>query len=170
MIKRINVITLNNNPMTLIGKEVIVGDIAPDFTVLNSSLAPVSLSDFHGKTVLISVVPSIDTSVCATQTRKFNEEAAKLDSLEILTISVDLPFALGRYCAAEGIDKIQVLSDHKELSFGLNYGFVIEELRILARGIIVVDPTGNVTYVETVSEVSNHPDYEKALEAAKLAI
>lgn len=164
---RKNVVTMGGNPVTLVGEGIKVGDPAPDFTVLNADLAPVKLSDAGAKTVIISVVPSIDTGVCAAQTRKFNQAAAELDNTAIYTISVDLPFALGRFCAAEGIDQIQTLSDHKDLDFGTKYGFTIEELRILARGIVVVDKTGKVVYVEYVSEATNHPDYDKALAAAK---
>ena len=164
---RANQVTMGGNPVTLVGESIKVGDKAPDFTVLDSGLAPVSLSSQKGKTVIISVVPSVDTSVCASQTRRFNEEAAKLDNIAILTISVDLPFALGRFCAAEGIDVVQTLSDHKDLDFGTKYGFAIEELRLLARGIVVIDPSGLVKYVEYVPEVTDHPDYDKAIEAAK---
>lgn len=164
---RKDVVTMAGGPVTLVGEEIKVGDVAPDFTVLNADLGPVKLSDVKGKTVIISVAPSIDTSVCAAQTRRFNEEAAKLDNVAVYCVSVDLPFALGRFCAAEGIDKIQTLSDHRDLSFGNQYGFTIEELRLLARGIVVVDPDGKVKYVEYVKEVTNHPDYDKALEAAK---
>lgn len=162
-----NKITMGGNPITLLGQEATVGMVAPDFTVLDSDLNPVTLSDVKGKTVIISVAPSIDTSVCANQARRFNEEASALKDTAIYSISVDLPFALGRFCAAEGIDNIKVLSDHKALDFGMKYGFVIEEHRLLTRGIVIVNPTGTVEYVEYVSEVSTHPDYDKALEVAK---
>ena len=166
---RKNQVTMGGNPVTLVGEAIKVGDKAPDFTVLDADLNPVTLSSQKGKTIIISVVPSIDTSVCAEQTRRFNKEAAKLDNISILTISVDLPFALGRFCAAEGIKEVKTLSDHKDLDFGTKYGFAIEELRILARGIVVVNPEGVVTYVEYVPEVTTHPDYDKAIEAAKKA-
>ncbi len=162
-----NKITMGGNPITLLGQEATVGMVAPDFTVLDSDLNPVTLSDVKGKTVIISVAPSIDTSVCANQARRFNEEASSLKDTAIYSISVDLPFALGRFCSAEGIDNIKVLSDHKALDFGMKYGFVIEEHRLLTRGIVIVNPTGTVEYVEYVSEVSTHPDYDKALEVAK---
>ena len=160
-------ITMGGNPVTLLGSEIKVGMDAPDFTVLDSDLTPVSLSNEKGKTIIISVVPSIDTSVCAAQTRRFNEYASKLDHVIIYPISVDLPFALGRFCAAEGIENIKVLSDHKDLDFGMKYGFVMKENRLLARGIVIVNPEGKVSYVEYVDEVTTHPDYDKALEAAK---
>lgn len=167
MSRRTGVITIEGNGLTLIGNEIKVGDIAPNFTVLDSGLSPIKLSDAKGKKVILSVAPSIDTSVCAAQTRKFNEEVSKIDNVEIYQISVDLPFALGRFCAAEGIENIKVLSDHKELSFGEQYGFVIEELRLLARGIVVVNEEGVVDHVEYVPEVTTHPDYEAALAAVK---
>lgn len=167
MIKRENIITMQGGPLTLVGPEIKVGDLAPDFTVLDTNLGPVKLSDAKGKKVIISVAPSIDTSVCAAQTRKFNEEAGKIDNVEIYCISNDLPFALGRFCAAEGIDAVKTLSDHKDLSFGSQYGYVIDELRLLARGIVVVDEGGKVVYVEYVPEVTDHPNYEAALAAVK---
>lgn len=165
--KNANKVTMGGDPVTIIGEEITVGAQAPDFTVLNSDLGPVTLADAKGKTVIISVVPSIDTSVCAEQTRRFNKEASKLKDTIIYTISVDLPFALGRFCAAEGIDNIQVLSDHKDLDFGMKYGFVIEEHRLLTRGIVIINPEGKVEYVEYVDEVTTHPDYDKALDVAK---
>ncbi len=167
MEKRSGVITFLGNGLTLVGKEAKVGEKASDFIALNNKLEPVKLSDFKGKTVLISVAPSIDTPVCAMQTRRFNEEAAKLEDVVILTITLDLPFALGRFCGAEGIDNSITLSDHKDLSFGLNYGFVIEELRLLSRGIVIVGKDGLIKYVEYVKEITTHPDYDKALNAVK---
>ena len=161
-------VTFKNNPVTLLGKEVAVGDTAPDFTVLANDLSPVTLADSKGKIRLISVVPSIDTGVCSVQTRKFNEEASSLgDDVEILTISVDLPFAQARWCAAEGIKNVQTLSDHRDLSFGEAYGVAIKELRLLARSIFVIDKDDKVTYVEYVSENTNHPNYENAIVAVK---
>ncbi len=167
MIKRENIVTIEGNPLTLVGPEIKVGDIAPDFTVLAADLSPVKLSDAKGKKVIVSVVPSVDTSVCAAQTRRFNEEAAKLDNVVIYTISNDLPFALGRFCGAEGIDAVKTLSDHKDLSFSEQYGFLIEELRLLARGLVVINEDGVVDYVQYVPEVTDHPDYEAALEAVR---
>ncbi len=167
MEKHIDMITFGGNPLTLVGEMVKVGDKAKDFTVLGNDLAPHKLSDYNGKIRIISVVPSVDTGVCAAQTRRFNVEAAKLENVVILTISCDLPFALGRFCAAEGIDKVITLSDHKETDFGLKYGFLIEELRLLSRGIVVVDAHGIVRYVEYVKEVTTHPDYDAALEVAR---
>lgn len=162
-------VTFANNPVTLIGNEVKVGDKAPDFTVLANDLSPVTLADSKGSVRLISVVPSLDTGVCDAQTRRFNEEAAKLDNVKVLTISVDLPFAQARWCGAAGIDKVQTLSDHRDLSFGEAYGVVIKEHRLLARAVFVVDSNDVVTYAEYVPEVTTHPNYEAALEAAKAA-
>ncbi|MER2260986.1 MAG: thiol peroxidase [Psychrobacillus sp.] len=163
-------VTFKNNPVTLLGKEVEVGEKAPNFTVLANNLSPVTLEDSAGKTRLISVVPSLDTGVCSAQTNKFNESAASLgDDVVILTISVDLPFAQSRWCGANAADAIQTLSDHRDLSFGKAFGIVMEELRLLARSVFVVDKNGVVTYKEIVSEGTYHPDYEKALEAVKAA-
>jgi len=162
-------ITFKGNPVTLLGNEVKVGDKAPSFTVLANDLSKVTLEDSKGQVRLISVVPSIDTGVCDAQTRRFNEEAAKLDNVKVLTVSVDLPFAQKRWCGANGIENVQTLSDHRDLSFGEAYGVAIQELRLLARAVFVVDSNDKVTYVEYVSEATNHPDYEAAIEAAKKA-
>src|SRR5690625_3069187 len=162
-------ITFHNDPVTLLGTEVKVGDEAPDFTVLANDLKEVSLDDYKGKIKLISVVPSIDTGVCSDQTKRFNEEASKLDNVHVLTISMDLPFAQTRWCAAEGVKNLDTLSDHRDADFGEKYGVLIKELRLLARSIFVVDSNDKVTYVEYVDEVSNHTDYDAALEAVKQA-
>ncbi|MHA6260671.1 thiol peroxidase [Sporosarcina sp. CAU 1771] len=161
-------VTFQNNPVTLLGTKISVGDSAPGFTVLANDLSPVTIEDSSGKVRLISVIPSIDTGVCSQQTRNFNKEATSLgEDVQILTISCDLPFALAKWCGAEGIEAVQTLSDHKDLSFGEAYGTVIEELRLLTRSVFVVDKEDKVTYVEYVSEVTDHPDYEKAIAAVK---
>ena len=170
MEKRTGVITMGGNPMTLVGKEIKVGDIAPDFTLSKQDLSPYSLSESKGKVRIISVVPSVDTGVCEFQTKDFNQRAAQLENVQIITVSVDLPFALGRFCAANGIDNIVVASDYKGHDFGLKYGFLIDELQLLARGIVVVDKDDTVRYVEYVSEVTNHVDYDRAIEEAKKLI
>lgn len=167
MEERKGVVSMQGNGLTLLGKEIKVGEIAPDFTVLSSALEGVKLSDFKGKIKIISTIPSIDTGVCAMQTRRFNQEATSLKNVEILTISCDLPFALGRFCGAEGIDKVKTLSDHKETEFGLKYGFLIKELRLLNRGIIVIDKDDKVVYVEYVKENTELPDFDAALAAVK---
>ena len=128
------------------------------------------LKDAGDQVKIISIVPSVDTGVCQIQTTRFNKEADKLDNTVILTISVDLPFALKKFCSAQGIDKVITLSDHKDLSSGMNYGFAIEELRLLSRGIVILDKDNVVKYVEYVPEVTDHPNYDKALEEAKKLI
>ena len=165
--ERNGVVTFKGNPLTLIGPEVKAGSKAPEFQVLAQDLSPVTLTSSQGKTRLISVVPSLDTPVCDAQTRRFNQEAAKLPNVEILTISMDLPFAQKRWCGAAGIDRVKVLSDHKEASFGTAYGVLIKELRLLSRSIFVVDGSGTVRYVEYVPEVTSHPNYDAALAAAR---
>ena len=161
-------IRFNGRPVHVAGNRVKVGDKAPDFTLVDKDLKPVSLSDFKGKVVIISVFPSLDTPVCATQNRKFNEAASALsEDIVILGISVDLPFAMARFCAAEGIDRVILLSDYMYREFGTKYGFLIDEYKLLARGVVVIDRQGIVRYVEYVPEVTNEPDYEAALEAAK---
>jgi len=167
MNRRKGIVTMGGNPVTLLGNEIKVRDKGPDFTVLKGDLSPYTLKDAGDKIKIISVVPSLDTGVCELQTIRFNEEAANLGDVLILTISVDLPFAQKRFCSAHGIDKVITLSDHKDLSFGLNYGFVMEELRLLARGIVILDRDNTVRYVEYVKEVTNHPDYDKALEEVR---
>lgn len=159
--------TFLGNPLTLLGKEVKVGDKAPEFTCLKGDLTPFHLSELEGKIKLLSIVPSVDTSVCETQTVYFNKEAAAYPDVAIVTISCDLPFAQGRFCGTHGIDKAIVVSDHKDTSFGLSYGFLIEELRLLNRGIVVIDKENIVKYVEYVKENTDLPDYEKALQAIK---
>lgn len=162
-------VTFNQEPVTLVGSEIKVGGQAPNFTVLSNDLKEVTLDDYAGKVKLISVVPSVDTGVCSEQTRRFNEEADKLDNVQVLTISMDLPFAQARWCAANGIKNLDTLSDHRLADFGEKYGALIKELRLLSRSIFVVDSNNTVTYVEYVSEVTNFPDYDSALKAAKEA-
>ncbi|MDD2558435.1 MAG: thiol peroxidase [Desulfuromonadaceae bacterium] len=166
--KRTGVITFKQNPMTLLGPDIAVGSQAPDFKVVNTDLQPVTLASAKGKIQLIAVVPSIDTGVCDTMTRKFNQDAAALpDSVAVYTISMDLPFAQKRWCGAAGIERVKLLSDYQERNFGLNYGLLIDELKLLARAVYVIDATGKVTYREIVSEVTDEPDYSAALKAVK---
>ncbi|HSI67060.1 MAG TPA: thiol peroxidase [Planococcus sp. (in: firmicutes)] len=161
-------ITFKQNPVTLPGNEVKIGDQAPNFTVLANDLSEVTLKNSTGKTRLISVVPSLDTGVCSDQTKRFSEEAASFgDDVEVLTISADLPFAQKRWVEINGVDSITPLSDHRNLSFGEAYGVSMKELRLLARSIFVVDGNGTVKYVEYVSEGTDHPDYDLALQAVK---
>src|SRR5437588_512891 len=161
--------TLKGNPLTLIGPELTPGDAAPDFSVTDGTLSAVSLKDTGSNVRIISVVPSLDTPVCDAQTKRFNEEAAKLPGVDIYTVSMDLPFAQKRWCGAFGVDKVKMLSDHKEGSFGSNYGTLIKELRIESRAIFVIDGQNRIRHAEYVKEVADHPNYEAALAAAKNA-
>lgn len=155
-------------PLTLLGTPAMVGEMAPYFTVTNGSLADVKLSDFKGKTVILSIFPSIDTGVCATQTRTFNKQAVELGKdFVVLCISKDLPFALSRFCGAEGIENVLTLSDYKESEFGTKYGFLIQENRLLYRGIVVINPEGKITYVEYVDDMTHEPNYQAAIAAAR---
>lgn len=166
--ERTGVITFKGNPMTLLGPELKVGDKAPDFSVVDNGLAPVNLATYAGKVKIISAVPSLDTPVCDTETRRFNQEAAGLaPNIAVLTISLDLPFAQKRWCAAAGIDRVVTLSDYRERSFGLSYGVLIKELLLLARSIFVVDATDTIRYIQHVPEVTQEPDYAAVLAAAK---
>jgi len=168
MSERSNVVTMKGNPLTLVGPEINLGVTAPDFTVLDNGLQPVSLSSFRGKVVVLSAVPSLDTPVCDAQTRRFNQEASALgENVVILTISMDLPFAQKRWCGAAGVDRVQTLSDHRDASFGQAFGLLIKELRLLARAVYVVDAEGKVAYGQIVGEVTQEPDYDAALDAVK---
>jgi thiol peroxidase len=168
MKERTGIVTVEGKPLTLLGKEVKLGDKAPDFTVLDNDLSPVQFSSYRGKVCVICSVHSLDTAVCDTETRRFNQEASGLGSdVVILTISMDLPFAQKRWCGAAGLDKVQTLSDHREASFGTSYGVLIKELRLLARAIFVVDRKGNIQYIQVVKEVSKEPDYGAVLNAVR---
>jgi thiol peroxidase len=167
MAERAGAVTMRGNPLTLIGDEVKVGVQAPNATVLDNELAPVELSSFRGKVCIVCSVPSLDTPVCDTETRRFNEEAEKLGAdVAVLVVSMDLPFAQKRWCGAAGISAVQTLSDHRDASFGMAYGVLIKELRLLARAVFVIDKDGKVQYVETVKEIAEEPDYDAALAAA----
>ena len=168
--ERTGLVTLKGGPVTLLGAGVKVGDKAPDFTAVDAGWKPVKLSDFKGNGVLISAVPSLDTPVCALQTKRFNDEAAKLaPSVQVLTISEDLPFAQKRFCEAEKVGTIKVVSDTVEREFGLKYGLLIKGMSLLARCVIVVGKDGAIKYMELVPEITQHPNYDKALEAARAA-
>ncbi len=166
MTERSGIITIQGNPLTLLGEELKVGDQAPDFEVLDNDLSPVKLSSYKGKVCVISAVPSLDTPVCDMETRRFNEEAGRLgEDVAILTISMDLPFAQKRWCGAAGVDKVTTLSDHRDASFGAAYGLLIKELRLLARCVFVVDREGIIRHIQLVKEVAEEPDYEAVLAA-----
>ncbi|MCF6265309.1 MAG: thiol peroxidase [Desulfuromusa sp.] len=161
-------VLFKGNPATLLGSEIKVGDTAPDFRVVDNGLQPVTLATAAGKIRLIAVVPSLDTPVCDTMTRQFNQDVANFpDSVVVYTISVDLPFAQKRWCGNAGIDKVQTLSDYQDRSFGLNYGLLLKKLKLLARAVYVIDQNDKVVYVELVPEVTAEPNYTAALEAVK---
>jgi thiol peroxidase len=168
MPERPGIVTMKGNPLTLVGNEAIIGEPSPDFTVVNNNLEPVRFSAYRGKTCIISSVPSLDTPVCDTETRRFNEEAASLGpNVAVITISMDLPFAQKRWCAAAGIDKVETLSDHRTASFGMAYGVLIKELRLLARAVFIVDRQGVLKYSQLVKEIASEPDYSAVFGALK---
>ena len=161
-------ITFKGNPMTLAGEAVTAGQPAPDFALHafeGGQMNTITKADLAGKPTIISVVPSLDTPVCQTQTKHFNEQLGSLgDKINALTVSLDLPFAQNRFCGAEGIKNIRSASDYQDRSFGNNWGMLIEELKILARGVYVLDSDGNVAYAEVVGEVTEEPNYDAALQ------
>lgn len=166
--KRDSIVTMKGNPVTLLGPEITPGMAAPDFAVVDNDLGPVSLADFKGKVVVLSAVPSLDTPVCDMETRRFNQEAQALgDKVKILTVSMDLPFAQKRWCGNAGVENVQTVSDYQAASFGQAYGVLIDGLRLLARAIFVVDPRGQVAYVQIVPEIASEPDYAAVIEAVK---
>lgn len=165
--ERPQAVTLRGNPFTLVGPKLQKGDRAPDFTTISTELKPITLSDTEGKVRIFSVVPSLDTPVCDSQTRRFNQEAAELEDVAVYTVSMDLPFAQSRWCSAADADRVVMLSDHKDASFGQNYGTLIKELRLESRAIFVVDEEGIIRYVEYVPEVGEHPDYDAVLKATR---
>jgi thioredoxin-dependent peroxiredoxin len=168
MNERSGIITFKGKPFTLLGPQLKSGDKAPDFAVVDNGLAPVSLASSAGKIRIISSVPSLDTPVCDTETRRFNQEAAGLPgSVVVLTISLDLPFAQKRWCGAAGIDKVMTLSDYRDRSFGQNYGVLIKELLLLTRAIFVIDAEDVIRYIQIVPEVTSEPDYAAVIAAAK---
>ena len=168
MEERAGVVTMRGNPLTLLGKELRQGDAAPDVELLDNDLSPVRLSSFQGKVCVVSSVPSLDTPVCDMETRRFNEEAGGLgEDVVIVTVSMDLPFAQKRWCGAAGVDRVVTLSDHREGSFGMEYGVLIKELRLLARCVFVLDRKGVVQYIQTVQEIAEEPDYKAVLDAVK---
>jgi thioredoxin-dependent peroxiredoxin len=168
MEERTGIITFKGNPMTLVGPALKVGDKAPDFRVVDTALAPVTLADLAGRIKIFSAVPSLDTPVCDTETRRFNQEAANLPAnVEVLTVSLDLPFAQKRWCGAAGIDRVRTLSDYQDRSFANAYGVLIKELKLLSRSIFVVDATDTIRYIQHVPEVTTEPDYAAVVNAVK---
>ena len=167
MVERKGAVTLRGNPMTLVGPELKVGDKAPDFKLLGNDMKPVTLADTAGKVRILAVIPSLDTPVCDAETRRFNEEAAQLPGVEILTVSMDLPFAQARWCGAAGVKNVRTLSDYRDRSFGPAYGVLIQELQLEARAVFVLDKDNTIRHAEYVKEVAEHPNYGAALEVAK---
>jgi thiol peroxidase len=162
--ERIGIVTLRGNPVTLVGDAVNVGEKAPDFVVTTNDLSIATFSELKGRVTVLASVPSLDTEVCSIEALRFNKEAASLGAgVRILVVSMDLPFAQKRWCAAEGVKAVQMVSDHRDASFGLSYGVLIKELRLLARAVFVVDSGGVVRHAEVVNEVAHEPDYARAL-------
>lgn len=168
MEERSGAVSMHGNPLTLIGKELSVGDPAPDVELLDNDLNPIKLSSFQGKVCVISSVPSLDTPVCDMETRRFNEAAGQLgDDVVLLTVSADLPFAQKRWCGAAGVENVVTLSDHRDAAFGEAYGVLIKELRLLGRSIFVIDRNGIIQYIQNVKELSEEPDYDAVLAAVQ---
>ncbi|MBM7636511.1 thiol peroxidase [Streptococcus saliviloxodontae] len=159
--------TFIGKPVTLAGSQLQVGDTAHDFTLMGTDLALTSLSDFEGKKKVISIVPSIDTGICSTQTRTFNKELSDLENTVVITVSVDLPFAQARWCGAEGLDNAILLSDFYDNSFGKSYGVLMQEWHLLARAVLVLDENNKVTYTEYLDNINSDPDYQAAIAAVK---
>lgn len=171
MAERANAATFKGKPLTLVGAEVKVGDRAPHFKLVGNDLSDIDCTSFHGKVRVLSVAPSLDTPVCAAQTRTFNKEAINLsEDVVILSVSLDLPFALARFCGAEGIERVITASDYKYRSFGEAYGVYVRELGLLARAVFVIDKDDKIVYAEYVAEVTNEPDYAAAFKAVKAAL
>ena len=159
--ERTGIVTMGGKPVTLTGHEVKVGDKAPDFLVINNDMQPITLAEFKGKVLVLSAVPSLDTSVCDAETRRFNVEATRLGSrVQIVTISMDLPFTQKRWCGQAGINRVITASDHRDASFGQAYGVLIKEVRLLARVVFVIDMAGIVRHIHVVNEVGKEPDYD----------
>jgi len=168
MNERTGIVTSGGKPVTLLGHEVKVGDPAPEFTVIDNNMKPATLSEYKGKIIVISAVPSLDTRVCDIETRRFNQEGAKLDTnVVILTISMDLPFAQKRWCGAAGVDRVITLSDYRDAGFGTAYGVLMKGVRLLARSIFIVDRSGVIRYIQMVSDTGHEPDYDAVLAAVK---
>lgn len=165
MKERTGFATIKGVPVTLVGEELKVGDLAPDVTLIDTDLNPVRISSFRNKVCVISVVTSLDTEVCNLQTKRFNKEAEKLKDVVVLTISMDLPFAQKRWCGSEGIKNVITLSDHRDAEFGISYGVLIKELRLLKRSVFLVDRDGIIKYIQNIKENTMEPNYDEVLEA-----
>jgi thiol peroxidase len=168
--ERKGAVTMRGNPLTLVGPELKPGQKAPNFTLTGKDMKPVTLDQFKGKVKIITSIPSLDTPVCDAETRRFNEEAAQLPGdVQVLAVSMDLPFAAARWCGAAGVDKVTTLSDYRGGQFGEAYGALIKELHLDARAVFVIDKNDQLVHVEYVKEVANQPNFEAALEAARKA-
>lgn len=168
MQERSGAVTMRGNPLTLVGTEIKAGNPAPDFTVIGNDMSPVKFSSYRGRVCIVSSVPSLDTPTCDMETRRFNTEAGKLgEGVAVLTISMDLPFAQKRWCAAAGVENLTTLSDHRNAAFGSAWGLLIKELRLLARAVYVVDKEGVVRHAQLVKEIAEEPDYDAVLEEAR---
>jgi len=166
MVERKGIVTFQGSPLTLLGEEPALGMPAPEFQALDVELKPVGLGSFKGKICVLCSVPSLDTPVCDMETRRFNQEAVNLgQDVEVVVVSMDLPFAQRRWCTGAGVDRVRTVSDHRDASFGLAYGTLIKELRLLTRAVFVVDRNGVLTYSQWVKEITKEPDYEEVLEA-----
>jgi len=166
--ERLGLVTFKGGPVTLLGPEIKVGDRAPDFKAVDNGLQAATLDSFRGKIKVITSVPSLDTPVCDMETRRFNEEAGKMpDNVVVLTVSMDLPFAQKRWCAAAGVEKVKTLSDYQGRSFGLAYGVLVKELQLLTRAVFIVDDQDIIRYIEMVPEITKEPDYDRVLGAVK---
>ncbi len=168
MEERRGAVTFQGSAVTLLGKELTVGDRAPDFRVVDGTLADVTLADFRGKVKIICTVPSLDTPVCSNEVRRFNREAEQFgDELAVLVVSLDLPFAQNRWCASKGVERVRLLSDYRDKSFGLAYGVLVRELQLLARAVFVLDTDDTLRHIEVVEDIGDEPDYGAAIAAAK---
>ena len=167
MAERIGAVNMRGNPITLLGPELQVGQKAPDFRVVGNDMKPVTLADTAGKVRILASVPSLDTAVCDQETRRFNEEAGKLPGVEVLTVSMDLPMAQKRWCGAAGVTAVRTLSDYQDRSFGAAYGVLMKDLKLEARAVFVLDKDNTLRHVEYVREVTEHPNYDAAIAAAK---
>lgn len=164
--ERAGAVTMKGNPLTLLGNELKTGDTLPDVELIANDMSHVMLSSYHGKVCIVSAVPSLDTPVCSIETRRFNEEAAKLgDNVAVLTVSMDLPFAQKRWCGAEGVERVVTLSDYRNADFGKACGILIKEIHLLARIVFVADKQGVVRYIQLVKEIATEPDYNAVLTA-----
>lgn len=159
--------TFLGKPVTLVGQQLQIGETAPDFTLTTTDLVQKSLSDFAGKKKVISVIPSIDTGICSTQTRTFNKELSDMEDTVVITVSADLPFAQAHWCGVEGLERTVMMSDYYDNTFGKTYGLLMQEWRLLARAVLVLDEDNKLVYAEYLENVNSEPNYQAAIEAVK---